>query len=79
MTNHAAIEESTLVAFGEAVRVARERSGKRVGEFSREAGISRHTLRKVESGRGAVSNYIYWRIANALELDPTPVLRAGAA
>lgn len=61
--------------FGQKVRAARERAGKRLVEFAAELDVSRWTLQNIESGRAPASNVIYWRVANALELDPTPVLR----
>lgn len=75
MTKRASTRDPALVAFGQQVREARERTGKRSGEFARELEISRHRLQDIESGRTPASNVMYWKIANALDLDPTPVLR----
>jgi transcriptional regulator with XRE-family HTH domain len=60
--------DPALVAFGEKVRAARERAGKRSGEFAAEMQVSRHTLQNIEAGRTRASNVIYWRIADALDL-----------
>ena len=68
-------KDPALAAFGQQVRKARIRAGKRVVEFAAEIEVSRWTLQDVESGRAQASDVVYWRIANALELDPTPVLR----
>lgn len=75
MTKPATVRDPALVEFGQKVREARERAGKRLMEFAAELGVSRHTLQNIESGRAPTSNVVYWRVANALELDPTPVLR----
>ena len=67
--------DPALVAFGRQVRDARIRAGKRSGQFAAEVEVSRHSLQNIEAGRRPVSDVLYWRIANALGLDPTSVLR----
>lgn len=74
MTNTASADrDPVLVRFGSEVRAARERAGKRQGEFAAEIEISRQHLTNVETGRRRARAAIYWRIANALDLDPADV------
>ena len=70
-----AARDPELVAFGRKVRAARERTGKRIVDLVPEVDVSYWTLQRVETGRLRASNAVYWRIAKALDLDPTPVLR----
>lgn len=75
MTNATATDrDPVLVHFGSEVRAARERAGKRQGEFAAEMEISRQHLTNVETGRRRARPAIYWRIANALDLDPAAVV-----
>lgn len=76
MTNPPSTDrDPALVRFGSEVREARERAGKRQGEFAAEIGISRQHLTNVETGRRRAAPAIYWRIANALGLDAAAVAR----
>lgn len=75
MTTERSERDPALVAFGAAVRDARERAGKRIVELAPELDVSVDHLRSIETGKDRASNALYWRIARALELDPTPVLR----
>ena len=70
-----AAKDPELVAFGQTVREARERAGFKAVQFAREVGLSRQHYTNIEAGLTRASNAVYWRIANALELDPKPVLR----
>lgn len=79
MTNAQEPRDSALVQFGSAVRAARVKAGKRQGEFAGEVGISRKHLANIEFGRDCVSDPIYWRVANALELDASAVVREQVA
>jgi transcriptional regulator with XRE-family HTH domain len=79
MTNPPAPRDHALVHFGTEVRAARVRAGKRQGEFASEVDISRKHLANVEFGRPCVSDAIYWRIANALDLDASEVVREQVA
>ena len=72
------VRDPDLVAFGQTVREARERAGKLAVPFSRELGISRQHYTNIEAGLTRASNAVYWRIANALDLDPSSVLKDGA-
>lgn len=75
MTDTTTPKDPALIEFGSAARAAREKAGKRLVEFAGEVDVSEYHLRAIETGRDRASNAVYWRIANALELDPTPVLR----
>ena len=71
--------DPALVRFGAEVRAARERTGKRQEDFAAEMDVTRKTISNVETGRARASNLLYWRIANALELDASSVVREQAA
>jgi len=71
--------DPALIHFGSAARTAREKAGKRLVEFAAEIDISEYHLRSIETGRDRASNIVYWKIADALDLDPTPVLRKVAS
>lgn len=74
MTNATSTDrDPALVRFGSEVRSARERAGKRQGEFAAEINISRQHLTNVEIGRRRARPAIYWRIANALDIAPALV------
>lgn len=75
MTNQAATQDPVLVAFGRQVRTARERSGRRIVDVIEDLEISRSHYDSIEAGRVRASNVMYWRIADYLKIDPTPVLR----
>jgi len=75
MTKTQAAGDPALAAFGQKVREARERAGKGVQEFADEIGISRFHIWAIESGRERASNAVYWRLAKALDIDVTEVLR----
>jgi transcriptional regulator with XRE-family HTH domain len=74
-----AAKDATLVHFGSEVRLRRERAGKRRVELADELGISFRHLQRIEIGESRASNAVYWRIADALELDPSAVVREQAA
>jgi transcriptional regulator with XRE-family HTH domain len=67
--------DPVLTKFGVTVRGARERTGKRLVELATELEISEYHLRAIETGRDRASNAVYWRLANALGVDPAPVLK----
>ena len=75
MTKTQAAGDPALAAFGQKVREAREKAGKGVQEFAEGVEISRFHLWAIEAGRERASNAVYWRLANALDIDPTEVLR----
>jgi len=79
MTTPNSDKDQALVEFGSAARTAREKAGKRLNEFAAEIEISEYHLRSIETGRDRASNIVYWKIADALDLDPTPVLRKAAS
>ena len=79
MTNASAPRDPALVQFGLEVKAARVRVGKKVSEFAEEVGISRTHYHAIESGSTRASDEYYWRIANALDLDPTAVIREQVA
>lgn len=71
--------DPALVNFGGSVRAARERAGKRQQDFAEEIGVTRRTISIIETGRGRASNLLYWKVANALALDASDVVREQAA
>lgn len=79
MTNTAAPRRVARIRFGAEVRAARERAGKRQQDFAEELGVTRRTLSKIETANGSASSYLYWKIADALELDASAVVRERAA
>jgi transcriptional regulator with XRE-family HTH domain len=79
MTTPDSPRDPALIAFGSAARTAREKAGRRLVDFAAEIEISEYHLRSIETGRDRASNIVYWKIADALELDPTPVLRKAAS
>lgn len=68
-----------LVRFGGEVRAARERAGKRQEDFAGEMGVTRRTISNIETGNERASNLLYWKVANALDLDASGVVREQAA
>lgn len=80
MTNTTGTDKDpALVRFGASVRAARERAGKRQQDFAEEIGVTRRTISSIETGRERASNLMYWKVANALELDASDVVREQAA
>lgn len=80
MTNSTGTDKDpALVRFGAAVRAARERGGKRQQDFAEEIGVTRRTISNIETGRERASNLMYWKVANALDLDASDVVREQAA
>ena len=80
MTNSTSTDrDPVLVRFGASVRAARERAGKRQQDFAEEIGVTRRTISNIETGRERASNLLYWKVANALELDASDVVREQAA
>jgi hypothetical protein len=79
MTNASAPGDPALVQFGLEVKAARVRAGKRAGELYPELGISRAHYHAIEAGTVRASDACYWRIANALDLDPAAVVREQVA
>jgi transcriptional regulator with XRE-family HTH domain len=79
MTTPDSPRDPALIEFGSKARTAREKAGKRLVDFATEIEISEYHLRSIETGRDRASNAVYWRIADALELDPNPVLRKAAS
>jgi len=75
MTKAQAPRDPALVAFGQKVREARERAGRKQGDFAAEVGITRQHLTNVETARYRASNVVLWRIANALEIDASDVVQ----
>ena len=80
MTNSTGTErDPALVRFGATVRAARERTGQRQQDFAEVIGVTRRTISNIETGRERASNLLYWKVANALELDASDVIREQAA
>ena len=80
MTNSTGTDrDPALVRFGASVRAARERGGKRQQDFAEEIGVTRRTISNIETGRERASNLMYWKVANALDLDASDVVREQAA
>lgn len=79
MTNASAPGDPALVQFGLEVKTARVRAGKKAGEFANEVGISRTYYHAIEAGSAHASDEYYWRIANALDLNPAAVVREQVA
>lgn len=79
MTNASAPLDLALAQFGQEAKAARVRAGKKVSEFAEEVGISRTHYHAIEAGSVRASDEYYWRIANALELNPAAVLREEVA
>lgn len=80
MTSPASSEKDpALVQFGLTVRLHRERAGKRGVDLASELEISGRHLRRIEAGECRAANAVYWRIANALDLDPSSVVREQVA
>lgn len=61
------------------MRLRRERAGKRVVDLVDEIGISDKHLGRIERGEARASNAVYWRIAKALDIDPSSVIREQVA
>jgi transcriptional regulator with XRE-family HTH domain len=74
MTQTKAPRDPALVQFGAEVKAARVRAGKKATQFAAEVEISRSRLYAIEAGEPASDAY-YWRIANALSIDPSAVVR----
>lgn len=79
MTNTTPPRDPDQVRFGAQVKAARERAGKRQEDFAAEMDVTRRTISNIETGRERASNLLYWKIANALDLDPSAVVREQAA
>jgi transcriptional regulator with XRE-family HTH domain len=69
MTDITSPNPADLTAYGAAIRMARERAGKRQGEFANEIEISGTHLSNIEAGRRRPSPAVFWRIANALNIN----------
>lgn len=79
MTSPTDTKDPALAEFGSLLRTTREKAGKQLRTYATEVGISEYHLRAIETGRDRASNATYWRISKPLGIDPTPVLREGAA
>lgn len=79
MTTTPAPRDQALVSFGAEVRAARERAGKRQEDFAGEMGVTRRTMSNIETGNERASNLLYWKVANALDLDASSVVREQAS
>lgn len=79
MTSPTETRDPALIQFGTTLRTAREMAGKNQRTYAAEVGISEYHLRAIEAGRDRASNSMYWRICRPLGVDPTSVLKDGAA
>jgi len=64
-----------LVRFGAAVKLGRQGRDLSPEEFAAQVGITPRHLNNVESGRTKASNRLYLRIAKALQIDASAVLK----
>lgn len=68
-------KDRDLVHFGAAVKLARQGRDLSPEEFAAQVGITPRHLNNVESGRTSASNRLYLRIARALQIDASAVLK----
>lgn len=68
-------KDPALVQFGSEMRQRRERAGKRSVDLAAELDISDRHCGRIERGEVRASNAVYWRIAEALDIDPSNVIR----
>ena len=69
-------EDVKRARFGAAVKLAREANDLGPAEFAKQMGITPRWLNNIEAGRTPASNRLYLRIAKALDMDASDVVRS---